>query len=51
VSEDHEDRLMAHLATIPDPKEAFGLLDLLRDMGAITADDAAFLMSLYWEIG
>ena len=51
MTEEHEERLMVHLLSIPDAKEAFTLLDLLRDMGAITADEASHLMALYWEIG
>lgn len=51
MSEDHYDRLLAHICTIPDAKEVFRLLDLLRDMQAITGDESALLMHEYWEIG
>ena len=51
MSEEHFERLLAHLYTLPDPKEAFGLLELLRQMAAITAEEAAILMREYWELG
>jgi hypothetical protein len=51
VSDDHFERLLAHLYTLPDPKEAFGLLNLLREMRAITAEEASLLMHEYWELG
>jgi hypothetical protein len=51
VTEDHFERLLAHICTLPDPKEAFVLLDLLREMKAITGDESAHLMHEYWELG
>ena len=51
MSEDHFERLLAHIYTLPDPKEAFSLLDLLREMGAISGDESAQLMHEYWELG
>lgn len=51
MNDDHEERLMIHLVGIPDAKEVFTLVDLLRDMGAITAEEASRLMSQYWEVG
>jgi len=51
MSDDHYERLLAHLCTIPDAKEAFRLLEVLREMGAITAETAALLMHDYWEVG
>lgn len=40
--------LLDHCERIPDPQEVFTLLDLLREMDAITADEAASIMHLYW---
>ena len=51
MSRDHHERLLAHICTLPDAREAFGLLDLLRDMDAITGDEASALMREYWEVG
>ena len=41
--------LLDHCLSIPDAKEVFGLLDLLRDMGALTTEECAMLIHLYWE--
>jgi len=42
-------RLLDHCERIPDAQEVFELLDVLRDLGAVTADEAASLMHLYWK--
>ncbi len=42
-------KLLDHCERIPDPREVFELLDLLREMAALTADECASLLHLYWE--
>lgn len=42
-------KLLSHCERIPDPREVFELLDLLREMGALTADECAMLLHLYWQ--
>ena len=41
--------LLEHCERIPDPREVFELLDLLREMKALTADECSALLHSYWE--
>ena len=43
------DRLLDHCDRIPDAEEVFLLLDLLREMEAISADESAAIMRMYWD--
>ena len=42
-------RLLDHCERIPDAQEVFELLDVLRDMDALSSDEAAMLMHSYWQ--
>jgi len=43
------DRLIAHILALPTAREAFDMTDLLREMGAINADDCMDILRTFWE--
>jgi hypothetical protein len=45
----HIGQLLNHLNCVPDAGEAFNLLDTVRQLGGVTAEEAAMILHLYWE--
>lgn len=42
------DRLIGHILSLPTAREAFDMTDLLREMGAINADDCMDILRTFW---
>lgn len=40
--------LLDGISGLPDTQEVFNIVDAVRKLGGITADEAAMLMHLYW---